>query len=184
MTDVAGQTGVRLGIALPVAVGAAVAVALGVYANVHDPTGRGVVTFGFTSTVAMKNWLATATVALVVAQLLSALRLSGRLGAGPAPAWLGDVHRLAGTIAFALSLPVAFHCLWSLGYDTSTSRVTAHSLLGCAAYGAFAAKFVAVRRPDRPAWALPAFGSLLAVLLVATWWTSALWFFTNVSWSL
>ena len=169
-------------LAAPVLIGGAVAVTLGVYAEVHEPTGRGVVTFGFSSTVTMKNWLATTAVALVLVQAATALRLYGRIGSGATPVWLGDVHRLVGTLAFAVSLPVAFHCLWSLGYDTTSTRVAVHSFLGCAAYGAFAAKFVAVRGPDQPAWSLPVVGSVLAVLLVAVWWSSALWYFTNVSW--
>ena len=176
-------TGIRVGIAAPLLAGAAVAVALGVYANVHEPTGRSYVIAGFSSTVTMKNWLATAALALVATQLAGGSWMARSTPTRPAPGWLPDAHRLVGTLAFALTLPVAFHCLWSLGYQTGSARVAAHSLLGCAAYGAFAAKFAVVRRPDQPRWALPAAGGLLAVVLVATWWTSALWFFTNVSWS-
>lgn len=174
---------IRLGAALPLLIGGAVAVAIGVYGKVHDPTGRSIVTFGFSETPRMKNWLATATVVLMVGQVVTALRIYGRLVPHrPTPSWLGDVHRLLGTLAFAASLPVVFHCLWSLGYSTVTTRVAIHSLLGCAAYGAFAAKVVAVRRSDQPGWMLPAIGATLAMLLVGVWWSSALWWFTNVSW--
>ena len=49
----------------PALVGAAVAVALGVYGNVHDPTGSSILGDGlfFSATLNMKAWLATAVVA-------------------------------------------------------------------------------------------------------------------------
>ncbi|NQV05229.1 hypothetical protein HQ535_01650, partial [bacterium] len=48
--------------------GAAVAVILGVYGNVHDPTGRSLITGFFTSTISLKVWLATFAVALAAFQ--------------------------------------------------------------------------------------------------------------------
>ena len=169
---------VRLGAAF--LIGAAVSVALGVYGRVHDPTGHALFTLFFTKTLNMKAWLATVAVAFAIVQVLTALRLYGKLKwPATAPAWLGDLHRLSGTLAFAFSLPVAFHCLWALGFKAhlSQARVFAHSLLGCAFYGAFATKIIIVRSKGLPGWALPVAGALVFTVLVAVWATSALWFF-------
>ena len=41
----------------------------------------------------------------------------GRLpGARAAPPWVAIVHRFSGAIAFVLTLPVAFHCIWAIGF--------------------------------------------------------------------
>src|SRR3954453_15598686 len=117
-------------------IGAAVALALGVYGHVHDPSQKLVFTLFFSSTIAMKVWFATVALAFAVVQLSTSLWIYGKLG-GDAPAWLGDVHRMAGRLAFIISLPVAYHCLWSLGFQDTNARVLAHSMLGCALYGAF-----------------------------------------------
>jgi hypothetical protein len=111
----------------------------------------------------------------VVVQVLSALWLYGKLGVA-APPWLGQVHRISGRIAFIVSLPVAYHCLWSLGFQSTSARVLAHSVLGCAFYGAFAAKVTIVRSRSLPGAALPIAGGLTFAVLVAVWLTSALWF--------
>src|SRR5438876_12238209 len=96
--------------------GAAVALALGVYGHVHDPSQKLVFTLFFKSTIAMKVWFATVAIAFAVVQLGSALWLYGKIGPA-APPWLGNVHRLSGRLAFIFSLPVAYHCLWSLGFQ-------------------------------------------------------------------
>ena len=171
----------RLGVAF--GAGAAISVALGTYGRVHDPTGHALFTLFFTNTLSMKAWLATVAVVLGIVQVFTALCLYRRLPwRASAPAWLGDAHRLTGTLAFVFSLPVAFHCLWSLGFQAhwSQTRVFAHSLLGCAFYGAFAAKVIIVRSKGLPAWALPVAGALAFSVLVAVWCTSSLWFFTHV----
>ena len=160
-------------------VGAAVAVALGVYGRVHDGTGETVVTLFFRDQITLKAWFATAAVLSVFIQITTALRLYGKIGTGPAPRWLGDVHRLSGTTAFILSLPVAYHCLWSIGFapDFGLTRVTVHSLAGCLFYGAFATKVLVVRAKGLPAWALPLVGGIVFTGLVLAWLTSAFWFF-------
>ena len=56
----------------------------------------------------------------------------------------------------------------------------AHSVLGCAFYGAFAAKVTIVRLHRFPRWVLPTFGGLVFALLIGLWYTSAYWFFTTV----
>jgi Family of unknown function (DUF6529) len=161
--------------------GAAVALALGTYGNVHEPTGDSIATFGFPAVLPMKAWFGTAVFALALAQLVSALALWGRLpGVRSAPGWLAPVHRWSGTAAFVVSLPVAYHCLWSLGFQDTDARVLAHSLLGCAFYGAFATKLLALRIDGLPRWALPVIGGLLVTCVTGLWFTSSLWFFTNV----
>jgi UDP:flavonoid glycosyltransferase YjiC (YdhE family) len=120
-------------------------------------------------------WLATVAGGFGLAQVLPALWLYGRLGVD-APAWLGDAHRISGRLAFLVSLPVAYHCLWSLGFQDSDARVLAHSLLGCGLYGAFVAKVTIVRSKGLPGIALPIAGGLMLAVLVAAWYTSGLWF--------
>ena len=161
--------------------GGAVALALGTYGKVHEPTGDSIATFGLPAVLPMKAWFATGVLALALAQLVSALALYGRLPAvRSAPGWLAPVHRWSGTAAFVVSLPVAYHCLWSLGFQETDARVLAHSLLGCAFYGAFATKLLALRIDGLPRWALPVIGGLLVTCVTGLWLTSSLWFFTNV----
>jgi hypothetical protein len=159
--------------------GALVALSLGLYGNVHDPASDLSITLGFADTITMKVWLATLSVAFAVVQLGSALWMYGRLPLGAAPAWLGSLHRVSGRLAFLFSLPVAYHCLYQLAFQDTTARVLAHSLLGCAFYGAFAAKVVIVRSRALPGFALPLAGGALFSVLVATWLTSGLWFISH-----
>lgn len=166
---------------LLILVGSAVALALGVYGNVHDPTGRSLVTLMFTATINAKVWLATTAVTLAGFQVISALRIYGKFGSGDIPSWLGGAHRMSGTAAFILSIPVAYHCLWALGFTADAgTRVLLHSILGCFFYGAFAAKVLAVRSHDLPSWVLPLMGGTVFSALVLIWLTSSFWFFTNV----
>lgn len=161
-------------------VGAAVAVVLGVYASAHDPTAESPYQLWFTSTINLKVWFATAALLLAVLQLLTAMRLFGKISVPrEAPPWLGAVHRLTGTLAFAISLPVAYHCLWALGWQTDDTRSLLHSLFGCLFYGAFATKVLAVRAKGLPDWALPLVGGAVFTILVGLWLTSSLWFFTT-----
>jgi hypothetical protein len=166
---------------VPLLVGAAVSLTLGVYGRVHDPSGRAITTFGFSGVLNMKAWLTTVVAALALVQLASALRIYGRLGRGAAPHWVNVLHRTSGTVAVIVSAPVAFHCLWALGFSTFDTRTTVHSLLGCAFYGAFVAKLLTLKMPRLPGWALPVFGGLVFCLIVGLWLTSALWFFQNVA---
>jgi hypothetical protein len=162
--------------------GALVSVALGVYSRVHDPTHHALFTLVFTATINLKVWFATIAATLALVQVLSAARLYGKIKVPRAmPAWFGDLHRLTGTLAFLFSLPVAFHCLWGLGFapEPTTARVLAHSLLGCVFYGAFATKMVIVRSSNLPDFALPLAGGVVFATLVGIWLTSALWFFGN-----
>jgi heme/copper-type cytochrome/quinol oxidase subunit 4 len=170
--------GVR--VAVPLLVGAAVSVAVGAYGGAHVPTGRSVTTFGFSSVLTMKVWLTTAAAALALVQLGTALRIFGHLGTGTTPRWVSVLHRASGSVAVLLTLPVAFHCLWALGYSTLDTRTTLHSLLGCTFYGAFVAKMLSLKMRRLPGWALPVFGGLVFATLVAIWLTSSLWYFGTV----
>ena len=163
-------------------VGAAVSVLLGVYGRVHDPTGETALTLFFDQQITMKAWFATIAVLAVLVQITSALRLYGKIGSGSAPSWLGDVHRISGTLAFVCTLPVAYHCLWALGFDADAgfNRVFIHSIAGLAFYGAFATKVLVVRRHGLPGWTLPVVGSLVFTGLVLAWLTSAFWYFDTV----
>jgi hypothetical protein len=168
------------GLAGAVLVGAVIAVALGVYGREHVPARRPLYTLGFSSPLPMKAWLTTIVLVLVLVQLLTALWMWGRLpgvkSAGPV---VSILHRWSGTAAFVVSLPVAFHCLWALGFSTADTRVLVHSVAGCTFYGAYAAKMLGLRVKSLPGWALPVLGGPVFSLLVLLWLTAALWFFTR-----
>ena len=172
------ERAVRVAVVALVA-GAAVAVALGVYGSRHQPTGLTISTFGFGSLIAMKVWLAVIAGVLGVGQLVSALWMYGKLGR-PAPRGLGLVHRFSGGLAVLVSLPVAYHCLWSLGFQTYDTRVLLQSLLGCVFYGAFVTKVVALHTKSSPGWLLPLAGGSLLTALVVVVLTSAGWYLTTV----
>lgn len=170
----------NLSFLLAAAIGGTVALSLGVYGRTHTPTGEQVFDFGFTTLIAMKAWLASVAAVLVLAQLTSALVMWGRLPRlGLAPATVATAHRWSGTIAFLFTLPVAYHCLWALGFQDTTTRVLIHSTLGCAFYGAIATKLLLLRAPNLPKGALPIVGGSLVVLLSGIWLTSSLWYFTT-----
>ena len=161
--------------------GAAVSIALGVYGNEHTPTFSRPFELFFSDTINLKVWFATVAALLAVVQVLLALRIYGKLKwPRVAPPWLGDAHRLAGTLAFLFTLPVAFLCLWSLGFQDHTTRVAVHSTLGCFFYGAFVVKILAVRVRGLPNWLLPVMGGIVFVTLVGIWFTSSFWFFRHV----
>jgi hypothetical protein len=160
--------------------GGAVSVALGVYSNVHDPTGEKPYTLFFTDTIHLKVWFATAVVVLACVQVLLGARLFDKIHVPRhAPPWLGDAHRLVGVVVFALTLPVAYQCLWGLGFQTTDTRVLVHSILGCVFYGAFTTKVLAVRMRGLPDRTLPLVGGFVFAVLVGIWLTSSFWFFTS-----
>jgi Family of unknown function (DUF6529) len=163
-------------------VGALVAVSLGVYGRVHDPASETTIRAFFTTTLHFKAWMTTLALVLAIGQVLGALWMYGKLPLRPAPSWVGPAHRISGSLALLVSLPVAYHCLWSLGFnpDPGGSRRFWHSVLGCAFYGAFATKILVVRSRRMPGWALPAAGAVLFTALVLIWLTSSLWFFTEI----
>ncbi|WP_128375590.1 DUF6529 family protein [Streptomyces cavernae] len=159
---------------MPALVAAAVAVALGAYGRVHDPAGTAFNLAGFSSTSAVKSWLATASFGFALVQIVSALMIYGRL---PGPGWAAALHRWSGRVAFLVAVPVAVHCLYALGYQTYTPRVMWHSALGCFFFGIFSAKMLLLRSERLPGWLLPVVGGLVFAALTVVWLTSALWFF-------
>jgi hypothetical protein len=139
------------------------------------------VTTVFTSTIAAKAWFATTAVVLALVQVTTAARIYGKLAflpeRGPTVA---RIHRWSGRLAFLCTLPVFFHCVTILGFQTPDARVAIHSLVGTFFYGVFVAKVLIVRDHSLPRWALPTAGLTLASMLVALWVTSSLWYFTTV----
>ena len=164
---------------VPLAVGALVSIALGVYGKMHTPTHKALFYSPFSSMFAMKVWLTAVALLLALVQLLTALWMYGKIG-GRAPGWVGPLHKTTGTLAFLVTLPVAFHCLWALGFMTTNARVIAHSLLGCIFYGAFVAKILTLHTKRLPNWALPWVGGTLFTALVAVGLTSAVWYFATI----
>lgn len=156
------------------AVGVVVAVGLGVYGRFHEPTFVAVNVAGFSSGLAAKSWLSTAALVLVLVQIVS----SRRALRGGSRVWSG-LHRWSGRAAVLVTVPVAVHCLYALGFQDADARVLVHSLAGCAFYGAFVAKMVVLPRRDTPGWTLPLFGGLVATAFTTVWLTSAVWFFST-----
>jgi Family of unknown function (DUF6529) len=139
------------------------------------------VTTVFSSTIAAKAWFASAAVILALVQVTTAARIYGKLTFLPERGrTVARVHRWSGRIAFLCTLPVFFHCVTILGFQTPDARVAIHSVVGTFVYGVFVAKVLVVRDHSLPGWALPAAGLTLASTLVALWLTSALWYFTTV----
>lgn len=153
--------------------------ALGVYGSQHTPTFESGWTLGFPTQIQMKVWLAVAASILAVVQLLSALRMYGRIGSSQPSPQIARAHRWSGRIAVVLTLPIAYHCLWSLGFQSYSTRVLVHSLAGCAFYGAFVAKMLSLHIKAAPRWTLPLLGALTFTVFAAVVLTSAGWWFAN-----
>lgn len=169
----------RTGLVLAVAVGTLVAVGTGVYGRIHEPTFFAVNVGGFSSGTSVKAWLATLAFLLALVQLVSSMIMYGRLKRITAPPWIGTLHRWSGRAAVLVTVPVAVHCLYALGFQSGQPRVLVHSLLGCLFYGTFVAKMLLLNRPGAPRWSLPVFGGLVFTALVGLWLTASLWFFTT-----
>ncbi len=163
---------------IPLGAGALVALGLGVYGRVHQPTFASLIgDLGFgAKVIEIKFWLTVVALGLAAVQLLTALWMYGKLGVR-APSWTGTLHRSTGTIAFLVTVPVAYQCLWAAGFQDSSPRVLAHSLLGCVFYGAFVAKVLTLRIKRVPGWALPWVAGLLFAALVGVGVTGAVGYF-------
>jgi len=162
-------------LAAPLAAFAIVSLTAGLLAD-HDPRSKGYFRLFFEDPIHLKAGFATAVVVLACFQLFTAAWIFRKLP-WPKPAWVNPVHRWSGRLAFLLTLPVAYHCIFKLGFQDPSTRVLAHSLLGCAVYGAFAAKVTIVRLHNFPRFVLPVAGGLLFAVLVGVWWTSAVWLY-------
>jgi|SRR6266498_359537 len=55
-------------------------------------------------------------------------------------------------------LPVAYYCIFQLGFQTGTTRTYVHSLLGSAFFGAYASKITIVKLKRFPVLVLPVGG--------------------------
>ena len=126
----------------------------------------------------MKAWLATVAVVFALVQFGSALVMYGKVPRIAAPSWIGGLHRWSGRIAFIVTVIVAVHCLYALGFETFDARVVVHSIAGCLFFGIFTAKMLALTRRGMPGWVLPLLGGAVFALLVLLWFTSAFWFFS------
>jgi uncharacterized protein DUF6529 len=164
---------------VPSLIGGLVALTLGIYGGLHHPTGVVVNLAGFSSAGYVKSWLASAATVFAIFQVISALMMYGKIPRVSAPSWIGRAHQWSGRIAFVLAVPVAINCLYGLGFQTYSTRVLIHSLLGCAFFGAFTVKMLILPKRGVPGWALPVAGAVVFLALVAIWFTSAYWFFST-----
>jgi hypothetical protein len=166
------------GVLAAAAVGSAVAVGLGVYGRAHEPTFSAINIAGFSSGLSAKAWLGSGVFLLALVQLGTAIVMEKRFKAGK-PTRLGVLHRWSGRAAVLLSVPVAVHCLYALGFQSGSTRVLVHSLAGCFFYGAFVTKMLVLQKRSSPSWSLPLLGGTVFTALTAVWLSSSLWFFTT-----
>ncbi|RKE18387.1 DUF6529 family protein [Streptomyces sp. TLI_171] len=156
---------------------APVAISLGLlwfgWEHLPDP-GRSLFGASGEDALRLKSWLGSALFGLALAQLVLALAMYR--GSGQPARRVRTWHRVGGWLAFALSLPIAQHCLLAYGVQFTGWRVGLHSTAGCFLYGAFAAKVLLVRHGRLPGWVLPVAGGALFCAIGVLWWTAALWF--------
>ena len=88
------------------------------------------VTTIFSAPILAKVWLATFAFVLVIVQLSTAARMWGKLrGIVPlSDSTAKQVHRWSGRLAIIFTLPVVFHCVTILGFQTTSLRVAVHSV--------------------------------------------------------
>lgn len=127
----------RLWLAVPLVVFALITLTVGLVARrtVREPYSTPFFHLFFRDTLDMKAWLVTAALVLGVGQLLTAARIYELLRFPSKGSLYQVVHRWSGRAAVVLTLPVAYHCVFLLGFDTHSPRVLIHSLLGSAFYG-------------------------------------------------
>src|SRR5215469_4541615 len=179
-----GKVRVRLTAAL--AAGALVTVSIGVLERhlLAAPHPISYIHLFFSDTLYMKAWLASASVMLAVGQLLTAARMYGVLRVSPRARFYHVVHRWSGRLAMALTLPVAFNCLFELGVHPVDMRIMVHAILGAFIYGVFVVKLLLLRIEGAPGWLLPIVGSALFTTILGLWLTSAYWLFNLYGWHL
>ena len=152
-----------------------------VLASVNS-TYTSIVTSVFSSTIAFKVWLASAAFVLAIVQVSTGARIFGKLQRviPLSPQVISPIHRWSGRVAILFTLPVAFHCIFILGFSTYNTRVLAHSIVGSFVYGVIVVKLLMVHSRRYPGWSLPVAGGTLFAVLTTLWITSAAWYFTNV----
>lgn len=136
----------------------------------------------FSSAVAAKAWCATLAMVLALVQVTTAARIWGKLeGVIPlSGAAAARVHRWSGRLAVLATVPVVFHCITILGFQSTSPRVLVHSIVGSFIYGVLAAKLLAVKDHGFPGWLLPVAGGTMFAGLAVLWFTSSYWYFTEV----
>jgi cytochrome c553 len=166
-------------VALPLLMFALFSLTAGLLAA-HEPRSKGYFRLFFEDPLHLKAAFASAAVVLACFQIFSAAWIFGKLP-WRKPEWVNPAHRWSGRLAFVCTLPVAYHCIFKLGFRTPDTRVLLHSLFGCAVYGGYAAKVTIVRLRRFPVPVLPVAGGLLFAFLIGVWYTSALWLYTRES---
>jgi hypothetical protein len=177
---------VRVGLAAALATGALVTVSIGLLERhlLASPHPIPSIHLFFSDTLYLKAWLASATLVLGVGQLLTAARMYGVLHVSPRTRFYHVVHRWSGRVALALTLPVAFNCLFELGVHPVDVRIMVHAILGAFIYGVFVTKLLLLRIDRAPGWMLPILGSALFTTILGLWLTSAYWLFNLYGWHL
>jgi hypothetical protein len=171
----------RVLLLLPLVVFAFVALTVGFVASktIRQPYETPLFHLFFSDTLHMKAWLITAALLLALGQLLTASRIYEVLHFPPRGRFYHVVHRWSGWTAILLTLPVAYHCIFLLGFGTYNARAFIHSLLGSFLYGVVLAKVFIVRSNGFRSWALPIVGGVLFSILLGLWLTSGFWFFST-----
>jgi hypothetical protein len=174
----------RAWLVAPLVAFALVSLTVGLVAHrtVQQPYGTPFFHLFFSNTLHMKVWLVTAALVLGCFQLLTAARIYELFHFPPKGRFYNIVHRWSGRTAIVLTLPVAYHCIFMLGFNPANAKnphVLIHSLLGSSIYGVFIGKVIIVRSSGFPGWALPIAGGVLFAVLLGLWLTSALWFFST-----
>ena len=110
----------RLWLAAALVVFALVSLSVGVIAK-HNTAAPGLyppsdLKLFFSDPIHLKVWLATAAVVLACFQVVTAAHIYERLRL-PVGAGVAAVHRWSGRLAILLTLPVAYHCIFLLGYS-------------------------------------------------------------------
>ena len=164
-----------------VVLGALVALTVGIVARVfQSDSPSGYFQLWWADPIHLKVWFATFAALGACVQLFLAFWIFRKLPFSR-PAWVPAAHRWTGRLTFLCTLPVAYHCIFKLGFHTDRGdRVLFHSLFGSAFFGAYFTKVTIVRLHRFPRWVLPTAGGLLFAVLIGLWYTSAYWFFTNV----
>src|SRR5690348_212931 len=110
-------------LAVPLVAFALVSLTAGVLSR-HHPRSKGYFRLFFSDPVHLKAGFASAAVVLACFQLFSAAWIFRKLP-WPRPRWIGRAHRWSGRLAFAFTLPVAYHCIFKLGFQQPDHRVLA-----------------------------------------------------------
>ncbi len=108
----------------------------------------------------LKSTLASIALGMAALQVLLALWIYRKLplaASPPRPVRLA--HRIIGLALFALTVPIALHCLIAYGVQLTSVRVAVHSPAGCFFYGAFVARVLLVQSRRLPGWTLPVAGA-------------------------